>query len=161
MKTVIGEEPDVISLEPIELALLKALENDARTPVTALAVKLKTTPAVIDYRRKKLEQQGIINGYRLHINQRALGLALYKLCLKLRSHNPKVLQAIEDFCRDSEYGVCVIHQLGDWLTELEVEVQSYQQLHEIVDALRTLLGDALQAIDPLLVRDCYYLNRSE
>jgi DNA-binding Lrp family transcriptional regulator len=160
-RTTIGESPDSVELDPLEIKLLKSLEQDARIPTTHLAEHLGTTQAIIDYRRKRLEQLGLITGYRLHIDSPRLGLSLYKLCLRLRSYKQTVLNAIEKFCERSPFGVCVIHQLGEWLIELEVEVSDHSELHQIVDDLREELGEDLLSIDPLLVKDCYYLNRTE
>ncbi len=159
--TTIGDDPGHLEIDPLEKQLLVILERDARAPTVQIARELKSTPAIVDYRIKKLEENRLIRGYRLHINHSALGLMLYKLCLRLRDYQQATLDRIEQFAEKHPNAVCIIYQLGEWLLELEIEVRDTDELNLTIDALRSELAESLQSIDYLLIRDCYYLNRVE
>ena len=63
-------------LDRTDLLLLEELQQNARTSFTELARRIHlSTPAVID-RIRRLEDTGILLGYRAHINPAALGLGI-------------------------------------------------------------------------------------
>ncbi len=64
------------SLDAIDLAILAALQPDARIQNTALAKKIGMAPSAVLERVKKLEQKGIITSYGTRINPIAVNLRL-------------------------------------------------------------------------------------
>lgn len=63
-------------LDAIDLMLLEELQQDARTPFAELARRVHlSTPAVIE-RVRRLEQNGVLLGYRAEVNAAALGLGV-------------------------------------------------------------------------------------
>ncbi len=63
-------------VDKIDLLLLEELQQNARTPFAELARRVHlSTPAVID-RIRRLEDTGVLLGYRAQINAAALGLGI-------------------------------------------------------------------------------------
>jgi Lrp/AsnC family transcriptional regulator for asnA, asnC and gidA len=60
--------------ERAEIILLDALINNARMPKTELARRLKVTEAAVRKRLKRLEESGVILGYRVLIDHQKAGL---------------------------------------------------------------------------------------
>ncbi len=61
-------------LDPVNIRILRALTADPRLSMSALARRVSmSAPAVTD-RVKRLEQAGVIRGYRLDIDPAAIGL---------------------------------------------------------------------------------------
>lgn len=58
------------------MTLLGALVADARTSTAALARLVGLSPPSVSERVKRLEEAGVIGGYTVKINPKALGLAL-------------------------------------------------------------------------------------
>jgi Lrp/AsnC family leucine-responsive transcriptional regulator len=65
-----------IDLDAIDTKLIRLLNENARTPVTELAREVGMTAPSVNERIKRLEENGVIVGYRVEINPIALGYDL-------------------------------------------------------------------------------------
>ena len=63
-------------LSPTDLRLLRALAEDARLPVTALAERIGLSPNATAERMRRLRREGVIAGYSLRLDPRAMGRGL-------------------------------------------------------------------------------------
>ncbi|MEP3348616.1 MAG: Lrp/AsnC family transcriptional regulator [Marinomonas sp.] len=63
-------------LDGIDTQLIKLLFDNARTPVSELARTVGMTAPSVNERLKRLEESGVIAGYRIDINPVALGYSL-------------------------------------------------------------------------------------
>ena len=61
------------SLDEIDLGILKILQEDCRTPLEQIANELRVPKSTIHYRIKRLEEEGIIEGYYAKVNHARLG----------------------------------------------------------------------------------------
>ncbi len=66
---------DLPDLDPFDTAILRELAADGRISVTALAAKVGLTQTPVQARVRRLEQAGIIAGYRAVLNRVRMGLA--------------------------------------------------------------------------------------
>jgi Lrp/AsnC family transcriptional regulator, leucine-responsive regulatory protein len=66
-----------VDLDELDVALVRALQADARTSFRTLATTLKTTTPTVSSRIKRLESLGIIRGYRVDLDPQALGGSLH------------------------------------------------------------------------------------
>jgi Lrp/AsnC family transcriptional regulator, leucine-responsive regulatory protein len=64
------------ALDPLDMAILKALTADARTPMRELAKKIGLSAPSTTERVHRLEETGVIEGYTVGINPAAIGLPL-------------------------------------------------------------------------------------
>ena len=55
-----------------------------RLPMTAIAERINSTPAVVKHCLEKLEAEKVIAAYRLDINLERLGITFFKVQLYLR-----------------------------------------------------------------------------
>ena len=61
------------SLDETDLGILKILQEDCRTPLEQIADVLKVPKSTIHYRIKRIEEEGIIEGYHAKIDHAKLG----------------------------------------------------------------------------------------
>ncbi len=64
------------SLDRFDLALLQALQRDARLTLGALSEAVSLSPSQCSRRLARLEREGIVQGYALRLDPQALGLAV-------------------------------------------------------------------------------------
>lgn len=84
----------VENLDSIDLALLGALQGDARIPVVELARRVNLSPTPCTVRMRRLEQDGVITGYHARLNPKALGQALMVfVTVSLKSTDEATLKA--------------------------------------------------------------------
>ncbi|MHA2396182.1 MAG: Lrp/AsnC family transcriptional regulator [Candidatus Thorarchaeota archaeon] len=61
-------------LDELDLAILKQLQIDCRIPLQEIAEKVGSPTSTVHYRVKRLEREGVIDGYYANINPEKLGL---------------------------------------------------------------------------------------
>ncbi len=71
------QEP--VDLDAIDLAILAALQDNARLALVELAKRVNLSPTPCTLRLRRLENAGVISGYHARLNPRALGHALMVL----------------------------------------------------------------------------------
>jgi len=62
-----------VQVDAVDLALLSELASDARQSQRGLARKLEVSPSAVADRLARLEQRGVIRGYRVDVDWAALG----------------------------------------------------------------------------------------
>lgn len=81
-------------MDRLDVKILKLLQANGRMSNLELATKVGLSPTPCIRRVKRLEEQGIISGYRAEIEPRALGLEVTALVLlRLDSHERKAHDA--------------------------------------------------------------------
>ncbi len=146
-----SSDEDVPLVDDFERRFLSALSEDARSSDVNLAKVLKTTPAVVSYRREKLENSRAIVGYRMQLDYSRLGMVVVKVFLELKSYNPKVRAEIRDFCRDEPTVTCFVQQLGNYPIELELEVEGYEQFAALLDKILDRFSDSIARADHMVI----------
>lgn len=79
--------------------ILYELEINCRQSNTKIAKKLKISKDVVNYRIKRLEEQGIIDGYRTVIDTYKLGYFIFRAYLKLQDTNKEIENEIIAFIK--------------------------------------------------------------
>ncbi len=65
-----------IELDAIDHQIISALVDDGRLPIAELGRRISLSPPAVAERVRRLEQVGVITGYRAELNPRALGYPL-------------------------------------------------------------------------------------
>ncbi|NTX04617.1 MULTISPECIES: Lrp/AsnC family transcriptional regulator [Myxococcus] len=95
-------------LDRIDRTILEALQNNARLSNKALAAQVGLAPSSCLARVKRLETEGIIQGYRAELNVRSMGLGLQALiAVQLRQHVGEAFGNIGDHLRSLPETVAV------------------------------------------------------
>lgn len=94
-----SRKPDAQSdaLDRIDRRLLALLQQDARLTQEQLAEEVGLSASAVQRRVRRLEQAGVISGYRATIDPHALGLGLSALLsVRLEKHRPDKQHAPQD-----------------------------------------------------------------
>ena len=70
---VTSQSTPEVQVDAVDLALLSELASDARQSQRGLARKLEVSPSAVADRLARLEQSGVIRGYRVDVDWAALG----------------------------------------------------------------------------------------
>ncbi len=76
------------SLDKIDRGILKILQEDCRTPLEEIAKKLTVSKSTVHYRVKRLEAEGIIQGYYAKVNAAKLGKDFLTITLVRGKYGP-------------------------------------------------------------------------
>lgn len=151
-----GATPDEILLDDLENGILNLLSKDSRLGYAELAERLNATPAVMKYRVEKLEERGIIAGYRVDVDLACLGMNLFKVMVHQRDYDVKKELEFREFCRDHPNISCYVQQIGSHKVEFEVEAKDYQQFNAVLDEVRERFAKYIRTMDYMVIRKDYH-----
>jgi len=84
------------AMDALDKAILTALLADGRQSQVELAQSVPLSPTAIGRRIRTLEQSGVIEGYEVKINRKALGFTMMVVVqISLESQNEELLAAFE------------------------------------------------------------------
>jgi Lrp/AsnC family transcriptional regulator, leucine-responsive regulatory protein len=135
-------------MEPIDATdrrVLGALQRDGRMSNVALAEEVNLSPSPCLRRLKRLEESGVIAGYRAVLDRRRVGLGLTLFVeIKVTGHSDALASSLETSFNEMEEVVAahiVSGPSADFLLEVVVpDLEAYEQL--LLKKLLTLPGVA-------------------
>ncbi len=129
-------------MDQLDRRLLSALQDQGRTPNVELARTLALAPSTTLERVRRLEERGVIKGYRAILDQQALGLKIQALVLiNLDHHQAGPIEAFEDRVRAVPEVLACYHLTGRHDYMLHVVVRDIDHLREVVKhRLATIVG---------------------
>jgi Lrp/AsnC family transcriptional regulator, leucine-responsive regulatory protein len=120
-------------LDKIDLAILEALARDARTPMRELAQRVGLSAPSVTERVRRLEEVGVINGYRLEVNPVALGKPIGAY-LRIRPMPGELDRVARMLAALPEVTVCD-RVTGDDCFVAKAYVASMESLEKLIDRL--------------------------
>jgi Lrp/AsnC family leucine-responsive transcriptional regulator len=120
-----------IGLDATNIGLLRELEADARLSLAELGRRVGlSSPAVAD-RLERLEEAGVIRGYRAEIDPRALG---YELAVVLRIRPaPRELKKVAELAQRTPEVVECHRITGDDCYLMKAHVRDVGHMEEVID----------------------------
>jgi Lrp/AsnC family leucine-responsive transcriptional regulator len=120
-----------IGLDTTNVSLLRELEADARLSLAELGRRVGlSSPAVAD-RLERLEEAGVIRGYRADIDPRAVG---YELAVVLRIRPaPRELKKVAELARRTPEVVECHRITGDDCYLMKAHVRDVEHMEEVID----------------------------
>jgi Lrp/AsnC family transcriptional regulator, leucine-responsive regulatory protein len=118
-------------LDATNVALLAELQADARLSLAELGRRVSLSSPAVAERLRRLEDEGVITGYRADVDPRALG---YTLGVLIRSRPaPRQLAAVAQLARDTPEVVECHRVTGDDCYVMTAWVRDVTHLEEIID----------------------------
>jgi Lrp/AsnC family leucine-responsive transcriptional regulator len=111
--------------------LLAELQENARLSLAELGRRVGLSPPAVAERVQRLEQQGVIVGYRAEIDPRALGLSLSAV-IRVRPA-PGQLANIANLAQDTAEVVDCRRVTGDDCYVMTAHVRDVEHLEEVID----------------------------
>ena len=74
--TVVDMDPQVSHLDSIDVKILRILQREGRIPITQLSAHLNIPHATVRDRIRKMESEGVIEGYEAVIKPARIGLSI-------------------------------------------------------------------------------------
>jgi Lrp/AsnC family leucine-responsive transcriptional regulator len=151
-----GETPNQYLVDEIESKLLSELSRNARLSFAELGERLNVSPTVAKYRLEKLQDLGVVAGFRVDIDRTALGMAMFKVLVHLRDYDAGKEAEFSEFCRTHPHISCYIQQIGSHIIEFEVEASGYEEFNQIVDEVKERFSKYIRSFDFMHVRKDYH-----
>jgi Lrp/AsnC family leucine-responsive transcriptional regulator len=124
-------------IDETDQKILSIVQNNARTPNAEIARQVGMAPSAVLERIRKLEEKGIIEGYAVRVNPRALGLGLVAF-ISVRTRDPYgSLETAENIAKMPEV-LEVHHTAGEDCYLVKVRTRDTESLGQF---LRIKLGE--------------------
>ncbi|WP_101298125.1 Lrp/AsnC family transcriptional regulator [Halegenticoccus soli] len=119
-----------MKLDDTDRAILRILQEDARTPFSEIARRIDMSSATVHDRVGRMEEAGVIEGYHARVDPKAVGFgtsALVGLRVK-QGHESEALEQLREI-----EGVREIHlTTGEWDVMLRVYAPDTDGLRELM-----------------------------
>lgn len=147
-------------LKKIDYEILDIISKDARSNVVDISRSLKKakidiTPEGVAYRLKRLEESGVIRGYRSVIDYDKIGLLWYMLLLNLRRVPSDLEMKIKELAKQNPKIIYSDKTLGEWNIRIELLVKDHEEFHQELIKIRNLIGDFLNRYELIVVFNDY------
>lgn len=124
------------ALDETNLRLLSELQVDARLSLAELGRRVGMSSPAVAERLQRLERNGVITGYRVEIDPRALGYELTAV-ISVRPA-PKLLRQVAEVAQATPEVVECRRVTGDDCYVMTAHVRSVDHLEEVIDRFATL-----------------------
>ncbi len=133
----IKETQDRVTIDKLDRRILQLLSINARFTISELALNLKETEGEINKRMKRLEQTGVIEGYRPLIDHNLIGYTWFKIWLNINKTSQKAFNTLLSYIRNSPLVIYTVEGIGlPADLEIEVMVKSNQELFDFINTMR-------------------------
>jgi len=120
-----------VKIDETDYHLLNELALNARMPLIELAEKFGCSSQTINYRIKRLKKEGLIQAFRVAVNQSLLGFKLYKADIFLKNHSQRI--NIINYIKQNPYLMYISTSTGLCDLEFEFIVKSQKELIDIIE----------------------------
>lgn len=131
-KRIFTYKPEEALLDAVNVRILEELQQEPRLPMTELARRVGLSSPAITERVRRLEETGVIRGYRLDVNPVALGLPIAAF-VRLRPNAGQQLYKIAELAA-SIPEVTECHRVtGEDCFILKIYLPNLEQLDRVLD----------------------------
>lgn len=141
-------------MDALDRQILQALAADARTPYAQIAKQLGVATGTIHQRAKRMQESGIIKGFRLELDWEAVGLPIAGV-ISLRTNSDKPLGEVAADLRQIPYVASCVAVTGEFDLYLTVRARSSEHLGEMVDEIRRIAKASTRTV---IVLATFYLG---
>lgn len=129
---------DRFKLDLKDRKILYELDADARKPCSKIAKKVGLSTEVVNYRIKRLEDEGIITQYQAVLNLSKLGVRQFKICLSFQHLTPKKLEEIIEKLKKISSAKWIVSSKGNWDLIIALETDSIEKIDSIKNEILSL-----------------------
>ncbi len=131
------------ALDPTNVQLLTELQRDARLSLAELGRRVGLSAPAVAERLERLEQQGVIRGYRAEVDPSAVGFPLTAV-IRIRPA-PRQIPKVAELARRIPEVVACDRITGEDCYLMKAHVRDVQHLEQVIDQF-TLFGQTTTSI---------------
>jgi len=137
-----------VEIEDLDFKILRLISANARMPPSEIANKLNSSSVTIRYRMKKLQELGVIQGFRVDMNISKLGYHIFRVHISLKNYAKR--KKIIDYIKFNPNLVFIDTYTGEADLELEFYFENMDQFPKTMQDLTIKF--------PTAIRHYKYLN---
>lgn len=127
----VGREPAALALDNTDLRIVDLLSRDARLSARAISRQIGMSPGAVAERIERLQDHGVITGYRAEIDPGLLGYGMVAIVGLRTRQGPALSGILERLIAIPE--VAAAHMVtGHWDLLLELYVRDHLHLRDVL-----------------------------
>lgn len=120
-----------MKLDEIDLLILEELQKDSRLSIRELSKHIKLSPPAVTERVRRMEEDGIIEGYTIKINKKRLGLSI-DCIIKVSMRNGQY-EKFKDFIKEYKRSEWCYRTAGDGCFLVKLSVKTLDEIEEFIN----------------------------
>jgi DNA-binding Lrp family transcriptional regulator len=141
---VFGGETEFNKIDKKDQDILALLSNNSRMSLVELSNKVGCSIPTVQKKIKKMENVGIILGYRLEVDVGKIGLEFFKVNIYFKSASKKREKALMEYMLNHPQSDYYIRGIAPWDVEFEFIVDGYGNLNKILNDIRKEFADVIR-----------------
>ncbi len=125
-----------MKIDNTDIKILMELQTDSRLSIRELSKRVNLSPPSVTERIRKLEDRGIIEGYTIKINEKALGLSI-QCIIQIDLRNNK-FEKFKELIYNHPRVVFCYRIAGPSCVLVKLSVESISEIEEFVDFISAL-----------------------
>ncbi|PLW68457.1 AsnC family transcriptional regulator [Streptomyces sp. SCUT-3] len=126
-------------MDALDRALLDALQADARLSFNELARRVHLSPPTVAQRVRRMEEAGVITGYRAQVDPVAAGLPVVAH-VRMKCYGARCITVHPELLEDLPEVVEVSRLTGDICSMAKVVTESVMELERVLERLASYGG---------------------
>ena len=136
-----------MELDDVDRKILRALQKDARASFKKIGEDVGVSEATVFVRVRKLQEKGVLRGFKAIVDPRAVGKSLTAIML-VRA-NPKGLPGMLDALRRLDDIYEIYDVTGQYYSILKIRTSGTDELSRIIDQIGTI--DSVAGTETIIV----------
>lgn len=132
---------DLTSLDHVDRALLRALQDDCKRSLADLGAEVELSPPAVLERVRKLEEAQILTGYHASVDPRKVGLDIAAF-IGVGIDHPRSIDKFEASIAAMPEVLESHHVTGRHTLLIKLRTENTESLHRLISAIRALPGVA-------------------
>ena len=125
-------------IDELDHQILTNIQSSCRLSSLELGKRSNTTYKTIQNRIKKLEQQKVIEGYRIFLKSSEYGYNAYMLFISFNNYGREAEKKILSYAKEHPNITQAVKLFGQWSLQFHLRVKEYEDLQKIIIELRNL-----------------------
>jgi Lrp/AsnC family transcriptional regulator for asnA, asnC and gidA len=127
-------------LDNLDRKIITELDANSRQPITILSKKLHRARNVIEYRIKKLQEEGIIKHFVTLLDASKLGLNIWNIYLELQDMNSSIEEKMISYLKKEKRTWWIAQTAGKYNLIYSLYVKDIKELYEIINRFNIAFG---------------------
>jgi len=143
-----GTEDEMIETDDTDKEIFRMLSLNSRAPLIDMAKRCSSSPNVIKYRIRRLEDEKVIIGYTVNIDMSVLGYSHFKVMLDLESFES--INRIMYYLKVQRNVIYITESFGLGDIEFEALFRTSRDLNDFIKAMKRELPGVIKSHDVIL-----------
>jgi DNA-binding Lrp family transcriptional regulator len=134
------KENKIYELDNLDRKIIAELDTDSRQAITTLSKKLHRARNVIEYRIKKLQEEGIIKNFVTLLDASKLGLNVWNVYLEFQDISSSVEDKMITYLKKNKKVWWVAQTAGKWNLIYSIFIKDVKELYETINKFNMEFG---------------------